>query len=667
MDIVGFSKLPSDNQNRIVSRLQHLVRESNEYRKSREAEQVISLPTGDGMALAFFNRLDAALQCAVEVMNAIRAEELCSIRMGVHTGPVFVMEDINNKLNISGAGINKAERVMSCGADGHILLSDNVGESLSHLTAWQGKIHAAGECQVKDGWIRVWNFTDGTIGNPALPMKSKSYLQRRRRRKVGALAAAFVLAAGLVGGASFWMGRLGKSGSSPLEASVAVLPFADMSLEKNQQFFSDGIAEELLNGLSTIHELRVAARTSSFVFKNAGNDPRVIGEKLNVATILEGSVRIQGKRCRISVRLIKAADGFQLWAQTFDRDMNDIFLVQDEIARAVIEALKGKLLKDTPPAPAKTTSAEAYTAYLQGRYFYGRRDKEHLERAVSYFEQAIQLDPTYSPAWVGLGETHSRQADLGYLPFQEGFRKAREAIERALVLDPNLGDAHAALGWMSLTQDWNWTGADSSFKKALALEPGNVIAIQGAGALARVLGHLDEAIAQYRRAIAVDPLNSVAYADYGLVLQYAGRNEEAKAAFLKALEISPEMVRIHCMLGEILLAQSQPQAALSEMEKEKHQAFHLYGVALAYHALGRNKDADASLADLIRKLSAVAPFQIAEVYAFRGDANRAFEWLDRAYFERDPGITQLKGAPLFRDLVGDPRFAGVLNKLRLPA
>jgi len=363
MDIIGCSKLPSDEQKRIVGRLQELVRASPEFQRSLASDQLISLPTGDGMALAFFNKLDAAVLCAIEITKSIQAESLCKIRMGVHTGPVFVMEDINHKRNISGAGINRAERVMSSGEDGHILLSDNVAESLRHLGDWPEKIREVGECQVKDGWIRVWNLVDGPIGNPVLPRKSRRYVRRRQRMVAAGVATiALVVAASMVG--AFWLGRIGKW-SLPVQdkASIAVMPFDDMSPEKNQGYFSDGLAEELLNGLAKIPGLRVAGRTSSFQFKGKNEDCRVIGEKLNVATILEGSVRKQNDRAKITVQLIKAADGFDLWSETFDRKLDDIFAVQEGIARAVTGALKIALLGDEKaPLYAKRTNIEAYNA-----------------------------------------------------------------------------------------------------------------------------------------------------------------------------------------------------------------------------------------------------------------------------------------------------------------
>ena len=332
-----------------------------------------------------------------------------------------------------------------------------------------------------------------------------------RARWKGLLAAGVLVA--LVGtGAVVWR-TLGRTDQAPAAAqavapSIAVLPFVDMSPEKNQEYFSDGLAEELLNSLAKIQGLRVAARTSSFQFKGKTEDLRTVAEKLNVSTILEGSVRTQGGRVRITAQLIKVSDGFHLWSETYDRELRDIFAVQEDIARAVAGSLQVALLGEKAASPAKGTNVEAYNAVLQGRYFYDRRGKENLERAVGYFEQAIKLDPNYAPAWAGLANVRLSQTAGGDLPIQEGNSKAREAADRALTLDRNLAEAHLADALIKLRYDWDWSGADIAVQRALALEPGNAAALDRAGYLACTLGRFDEALQLHRRAAALDPLRS---------------------------------------------------------------------------------------------------------------------------------------------------------------
>jgi TolB-like protein/Tfp pilus assembly protein PilF/predicted Ser/Thr protein kinase len=464
----------------------------------------------------------------------------------------------------------------------------------------------------------------------------------------------------------FWLSRRsrGSAGDTP---SIAVLPFVDMSPEKNQEYFSDGLAEELLNDLAKIRGLRVAARTSSFYFKGKNEDLRTVGEKLNVDTILEGSVRKEGQRVRITAQLIKVQDGFHLWSETYDRELKDVLAVQAEIARSVTGSLKATLLvAETATSTAHSTNADAYDAYLQGRYFQRLGGKDNFERAVGYYEQAIKLDSGYASAWAGLALARSTQADRSYLPLDEGYRKAREAAERALALDPNLAGAHAAMARIKRVYDWDWAGSDTFYQRALVLEPGNVLVVMGAASLATTLGRFEEAVALDRRAVKLDPLNSVSLAQLGFHAYRAGQLEDAIAALKKALELNPQRPVAHGTLGRVYLALAHPQEALDEMNKETDPAFRLFGLALAYRALGQMKEADVAQAELIAKYQATNSYQIAEVYAFRGEPDRAFEWLERAYAQRDGGLSEMKGDPLLKSLEHDPRYAVFLKKMRLP-
>ncbi len=476
-------------------------------------------------------------------------------------------------------------------------------------------------------------------------------------RWVAAMAVLFALAAAVW----MWRGR-GTSSVAKQTPSIAVLPFLDISSGKNQEWFADGLAEELLDRLAKVQGLRVAGRMSSFQFKGKSADSSTVGRKLKVGSILEGSVRIQGGRTRIDVRLIQADNGFQLWSETYDGDMTDIFAVQQRIAEAVAAALKVKLLGRSRAAQSTTT--EAYTAYLEGREFIRRRNRENLLKAAAYFERATQLDSGYAPAWVGLAESRTGLATGDYVPREEGYRKAREAAQRALSIDPDSAQAHAASGRIKMFRDFDWVGADASYQQALALEPGNATVIQSAATLARVLGRLDEAIKLYERAIESDPLNDSAYNSAGIALYYAGLYDRSAAALNKALELVPERRVAHSMLAEVYLAQGHGERARAEAEKENDPAFRLCVLALVDYALGRKREADVELAELIAK-HADATYQIAQIYAMRNDKDRAFQWLERAYAERDGGLTEFKGDPLLKNLEGDARYAGWLKRLRL--
>ncbi len=447
--------------------------------------------------------------------------------------------------------------------------------------------------------------------------------------------------------------------------SIAVLPFVDMSPDKDQEYFTDGLSEELLNVLAKNPALHVAARTSSFQFKSRNADIATIGQRLNVATILDGSVRKAGKRVRVTAQLVKVEDGFTLWSETYDRELDDILAVQEGIARAVSAALNTTLL-DTQAPPKGRINAEAYSLYLQGKYFAARRSREDLERAAGYFDKALQLDAGYAPAWVGLAETHATQARLGYISPSGGVQMARNEVQRALAVDPNLADPYAVLGTIRRSFDWDWSGANAACKRALELEPGNARAIACAARVASTLGRFDEAIDLYRRAISIDPLSAAVYIALGGVSLAAGSQGEAEQAFRKALELEPEYPGGRFSLGVLYLVRSQPEVALHEMEREGESIWRRQGLALAYYALGRKQDADAALARLIDLDTQRYALQIATVYAFRGEPDKAFEYIELAYAQRDPGLPGMKGHPLWKNLESDVRYKALLTKMGLP-
>jgi eukaryotic-like serine/threonine-protein kinase len=466
--------------------------------------------------------------------------------------------------------------------------------------------------------------------------------------------------------AAFWFERARKApAASRITPSIAVLPFADLSQEKDQEYFSDGLAEELLNSLVKVPGLHVAARTSSFQFKGKNEDLRGIGQKLNVATVLEGSVRKQGQRVRISAQLIQVSDGFHLWSETFDRNLTDIFAVQEEIAQSVAGSLRVKLLGEKLPSP-RATNVEAYNAYLQGKYFYTRPTKENLDKAITYYDQAVRLDPSYAPAWAALSKAHSIQAGA-YSPvqLQQEYNRAREAAERALALDPSLAEAHAAVGQIEQYYDWDWAGADGSYQQALALEPGNAEVVQGAAQLAATLNHFEQALLLSRRAAELDPLRASTHYVLAFNAWWADQLDEAEPAVRKGLEVDPQFPWLHMVLSRVYLARSRPQEALAEAGRDPTPEFHLQELALAYHALGQKQKSDQALAELTRKYQKYSAFQIAEVYAFRGETDAAFTWLERAYAERDGGLSFAKGDPLLASLQSDPRYPAFLRKMRL--
>jgi TolB-like protein/DNA-binding winged helix-turn-helix (wHTH) protein/Flp pilus assembly protein TadD len=510
--------------------------------------------------------------------------------------------------------------------------------------------------------------TQGVVPEPAAPPQIKTSRTHYFQRLAILAILGGVVATAMAG--RFWFARGRTTLSSSNANSIAVLPFADMSSGKDQEYFSDGLSEQLINDLAKVSGLKVVGRSSAFQFKGKNEDLREVGSKLGVANVLEGSVRRDGNRVRITAELIKTDDGFQLWSQTYDREINDIFAVQDEIARAATQALQVKLLgSNGQPVPSnlRSTNPEAYQAYLQAKYFseLGER-KEDMSKALAYTDQAIKLDQKYAPAWALRSSVQTMMAEVGVTDVTEGFRSARHDAEQAIALDSTSASAYLALAKIQIDCDWNWDGAATSVTKAASLEPSSAEIFRLRSYLSREVGNLGEAIRLEEQAVALDPLRPDFHLSLGYLLYVAGRYGEAQVSLQKALDLNPQAAFVHLTLGKILTAEGKPQQSLAEIEKEPLEWGKLTGQILAYHALNRENDSNSALAGLITKYGIGAGYQIAQVYAYRGESDKSFEWLERAYEQRDAGLSDIKTDPLFKSLRHDPRYTKFLKKMRLP-
>lgn len=461
-------------------------------------------------------------------------------------------------------------------------------------------------------------------------------------------------------------------------ATVAVMPFENMSPGKDGDYFSDGLAEELLNVLSKIRGLRVAARTSAFSFKGKQTTIAEIGRTLNVESILEGSIRMAGNRVRISVQLVNVADGYQLWSDTYDRTMDDIFAVQDDIAQSVVEELRVHLLGQPPgqnttkqvkqeianAARGRADDPEAQRLMLLGLYFLDKTTPEDMTKAISYFQEALGRDPGFARCWAELGLAYSVQAGKAWVPFEEGFAKAREALEQALALEPHLAEGHAGLGRILATHDMDLISALASYEKALELAPGNSRVLDGASILKFKLGDFDEALELSRRVVAQDPLSGSIWHNLGFISHGAGLLAEAEYAFGKALELGPQRMLSTAMLSTVLLDEGRNDEAVATAAAEPDEFWRLWAEAIVFYRSGRKQEAEDALERLLGDADDGA-FQVAEVFARRDEADKAFEWLERAAHERDPGTTHTMVSPQLRDLHDDPRWRPLLVKLGL--
>jgi TolB-like protein/cytochrome c-type biogenesis protein CcmH/NrfG len=452
------------------------------------------------------------------------------------------------------------------------------------------------------------------------------------------------------------------------EKSVAVLPFVDMSEKKDQGYFSDGLSEELIDHLARALDLKVIARTSSFQFKGKNEDMRTIGQRLGVANLLEGSVRTSGNMLRVTVQLVRADTGYHLWSNTFDRKADDIFKVQDEIAAAVLQALKASLLDRSIDKAGDTQNLEAYNLFLQGRAINRRASTQaDFEQAIDYFRRAADADPSFAQPWAMLSAALSEQAEGGFVSMDSVRPQARHAAEHAIELDPKLPEAHVAMARYLIVDEMDLAGGEHEVRRALELEPNNQWALGWAGTLAMYRGRFRDATALLQRSIVSDPMNTFRYGDLASIYYFSGRYPEALATFGKLLELNPASGLKHYFPASVYLAQGNALASLEELERENDEKLRLGCEcrALALNALGRKAETDTALAYLIENHSNDEPYGIALVYASRGEIDQAFKWLDRAYKERDSELFLAKIDPNLKNVRSDPRYTALLKKLTL--
>jgi len=450
------------------------------------------------------------------------------------------------------------------------------------------------------------------------------------------------------------------------EKSVAVLPLLNESGDPKDEYFSDGLSEELIAALAQINGLKVIGRSSSFRFKERKEESETIGEKLGVATLLEGTVRKQGDRVRIVAALVNAADGIELWTRTFDRELKDIFAVQAEIAAAVAESLKVTLLgSDEQSTNSATKSTEAHNAYLQGHFHFQRRNLEDFRKAVGYSDEAIRLDPDYALAYAERSEAWSFIGDLTGQR-ATAWLTAKSDAEKAVAIAPSLAEAHAALGWVRFFIDWKFTEGLSELKRAKELSPANPTANDLLARVIVYLGRVDEAERQARQAVELDPLSVTAQGNLGRVLFVAGKLDEADAVARKAAELQPAAAGNHRYQVHVAVERGDGETALREAQLEPDEGYRRFELALAHYVRGDRAAADAALADLIANGRDQLAYQIAEVYAVRGETDKAFEWLQISFDNHDTGTLTLLIDPLLRGLHDDPRYKNLLAKLGLP-
>jgi TolB-like protein len=451
------------------------------------------------------------------------------------------------------------------------------------------------------------------------------------------------------------------------EKSIAVLPFVDMSAKHDQEYFSDGLSEELIDQLSHNAKLKVIARTSSFVFKGKNEDMRSIATKLGVGNILEGSVRMAGANLRITAQLIRASDGVHLWSQTYDRKLSDIFRVQEEISKKVATALNVVLRTGAQPTAAAMESVEAYNLVLQGNYYHDRNTGPELIHAIGLYKEALKVDPNSALALVQLASAYFIQADGGGISSPEGSANAKRMATEALRINANLMKAHEVLALAYMVLDWNWGAARSEIETMRVIDPGDTISLPLALATySGIVGRLPEAISLLEGLAARNPLDPTALSNLAYHQCLAEEYEECLATNRRLSSVSPDFGGVQTNLGIALLHLGHDADALAAIEKEPDESTRLAGLTILYWSSGRRRDSDAAFQGFRAKASGENAYDIASLYAYRGDFDAAFKWLDVAYQHHESGLAWLKSDPLLRNIRGDSRFSSLLKRMNLP-
>ena len=494
---------------------------------------------------------------------------------------------------------------------------------------------------------------------------SRAPKQRQNAAAIGVSGVALVI----VSIASWWA-FASVTPLPPQKTMLAVLPFENLTGDPGKEYLADGLTEETISQLSRLNpeQLGVIARTSVMGYKRKAERVDQIGRALSVQYVLESSLRKSEDQLRITSQLIRVKDQSHLWSHDYNYRAQDLLAVQEQVARAVGREIQTRLTapQEAPLARSLPTNAEAFDAYLQGYYFFQRNTDKDTDMAATYYERATQFDPSYALAWVGLSRTRRWQAVQGLIPSEGGLRLAQEALERALSLNPNLAAAHAEVIRRKLFVDFDLVGADAASKKVIALEPGVPASLRIAAATPKVLGRFDEALQLGRRAVDLDPLNAESWESLAEIEFFMGRLDQAAADAKKALELSPDVWPGHILLGKIYLMQGRPDDALPEIALVRYDSQRASLNAMAYHAMGQQKESDIALRELIAKDGARMPYLVATVYAFTNRPDQAFEWLDRALAQRAGDIIGTKVDPFLKSLRIDPRYAAFLKKIPLP-
>jgi TolB-like protein/class 3 adenylate cyclase len=546
-DIVGYSKLSINEQNAAVDELTQVVRAAEQFQKAEVVDRLIKIATGDGMALVFYTSPEAPVQCAVEISRALKQHPRLQLRMGIHSGPVSGVVDVNERANLTGAGLNMAHRVMSCGDSGHILLSKRTAQDLEEYDEWRPLLHDLGTCEVKHGvQLAVVNLWSDDAGNRQLPQKFQTLRKQRARMRWAEVGVALLVLAAITSAFVFLLRRPTRSALAIPEKSIAVLPFENLSEEKANAYFAEGIQNEILTRLASVRDLKVISRTSTAKYQSKPDNLKTVAQELGVSTILEGAVQKAGDKVRVNVQLIDARADTHLWAKNYDRDFKNVLEVESEVSQEIAEALRANLsLSESHVlASARTHDAEAYDLFLRGEYELHQADITQnggpaLDRADAFYRQALARDPNFAEAAAELARSRLyRHWNVSPLAPAE-LEKVRSLIDRALALAPNLPEAHLALGLFFYWGHRQYEMALMEFNRTLELQPNNALARGSCAAVYRRRGEWERSLEDFQKAQELDPRDAQIPTEIGNTYIALRLWKNAERAELRALAIDP--------------------------------------------------------------------------------------------------------------------------------
>ncbi|PYJ91167.1 MAG: hypothetical protein DME62_15800 [Verrucomicrobia bacterium] len=684
MDVVEYSTLLITEQTQVMGELTSVVKNTQRFQRGESEGKLVRIPTGDGMALVFFDDPQAPIECGMEIAAALKSHPEIGLRIGIHSGPVNAVVDVSDRANVAGAGIDMAQRVMDCGDAGHILLSKRVADDLAPFPRWNPHLHDLGECEVKHGRkISLVNFYTDAIGNPNLPRKCRAQRPPAARaapsRSMILIGSLVLLIALLIGFVKFSRPTPNRPAVATANAkSIAVLPFENLSHDPDNAYFADGIQEEILTRLSKIADLKVISRTSTQRYKGTPTNLLEIAKQLGVAHILEGTVQKAADQVRVNVQLINAQTDSHLWAEKFDRNLADIFAVESEIATKIADTLQAKLTGSEKQAIAArpTENSEAHQLYLKGRYFLSRRTEEGLKKSVEFFNQAIDKDSGYALAYSGLADSNMYLLKLAFLrglSRKESYERAKAAATKALELDDNLAEAHTSLALVKMEYEWEWASSEGEFKRAIQLNPGFAEAHHQYSHYLTAMGRSSESLAESLRALELDPLSLVLNGHLAWHYLYARQYDQAIQQCQRTAELDRNYPETADFRGLAYEQKGMYREAIAELQ----MAVNLSGnsphikaeLGHAYAIAGETTPALDILDELKRGSTEthISSYDIAVIYIGLGRKDQALEALENAYQERSEWLRYVKVDPRLDPLRGDPRFEKLANQVLPPA